>query len=846
MNINSFINQLDKLYEEKRISDVEPLFNESLSQAITEEDDSAQFTILNEMMGFFRDTSQYEKSIKACRQCLALMKKMGIEGTVDYATSLQNIANAHRAAGLLKESLDFYNEAVKIYEANVEPADYRFASINNNIALLYQEMGDFNMAVEHLEKALSIIKNIDGSEIEVATTYSNLAASLLELNQIDEAVEYLEKALATYRKDSVKNFHYSGALSAMATAKCKQGKYEEAVALYEEALKEIEINMGRGTAYNITKENLNKVYEKLGVNPKEENDIKEESDIFADNKRSVIKETSHKISGIELAKQFYEEYGAPMIHEKFPEYEDKIAVGFVGEGSERFGFDDEYSMDHDFGPGFCLWITEMVYEEIGESLQAEYDKLPLSYKGVTRTNTEMAQGRVGVAVIGDFYEKYTGHRNAPKTVEEWVQIDNYKLATVTNGVIFRDDSGIFTEIRSQFMKQPESARLVKLAREISAMAQTGQCNYPRSMARKDYVTSKICIAEFMQHTMKCLFILNKRYAPYYKWLLQGTKSLSILPEVGDILRALADMPDQREHWEGYNYENTKVNENDMKALTIEIVAKLVINELHNQNIIPEINSNFLNDYVNMIISKASEAENVNNSVKQNRVNNNMKQNRDDNNMKPSRDNGNMTSSRDKLIEDIVKLEYEAFDKVQNVGGRAECQNNWPFFYVMRKSQYMTWTDEMLLCIRNLWREHTKIGWNFITEKYGRMMEYTTPEEYAQIKDNFPTKSEKTIAIVNQIAQIQVGWMQEFAKQYPKLALNARDITSNADNIYNTSYETYLKGELLTYSEELLKMYAEFVISLAREGKNLAKMTIENTAHLQGYKSLDEAEEKMSS
>lgn len=807
MNINVFLNNLDKLYEEKRINDVEPFFRESLAQAIEEKDESAKFTIFNEMMGFFRDTSQYDKSIKACNQCLDLMKEMGIEGTVDYATSLQNIANAHRAAGLLTESLDFYNQSLKIYESNISPDDYRFASIHNNIALLYQEMGDFEKAVEHLREALSIIEKIEGAEIEVATTYSNLAASLLELDHtfhskgdvpgrssfVHEAIEYLEKALATYRKDEVKNFHYSAALSAMAAAQCKLGNYEKAVPLYQEALKEIEVNMGRGTAYQITEENLLKVYKKLGI----------QQSGTEEKKCTKIKEGA-KITGIQLATKFYEEYGAPMIHTKFPEYEDKIAVGFVGEGSERFGYDDVYSMDHDFGPGFCMWVTKDVYAEIGEQLQEEYDKLPRTYMGITRTNTTMAQGRVGVARIGDFYEKYTGYRQSPGTVGQWIDIDDYKLATVTNGVVFRDDLGIFTDIRNQFMNQPEKARLVKLAREISAMAQTGQCNYGRSMARQDYVTAEICISEFMQHTMRCIFLFNKKYAPYYKWMFQGIKQLGILAEVGELLRELADVPDQREAWECYHYDNTEVNEKDKKALIIEKIAEAIIGELVNQKIVLDADSNFLNDYVGEIMGKAE-------------------------------------FNREEVIDEIVKLEFEAFDKVQNVGGRAACQNNWPVFQVMRKSQYMTWTDEMLLCIRNLWLENKAKGWNMITEKYGRMMEHTAPEEYEQIKDNFPMKSEKTIAIVNQIAEIQVGWMQEFAQHYPKLSANARDITSDADEIDNTSYETYLKGELLTYSEELLKLYAQFIVGLAREGKNLAQMTIENTAHLQGYKTLEEAE-----
>jgi hypothetical protein len=279
-------------------------------------------------------------------------------------------------------------------------------------------------------------------------------------------------------------------------------------------------------------------------------------------------------------------------------------VGFVGEGSERFGFDDAYSMDHDFGPAFCMWVTKTVYAEIGEQLQQEYEKLPLTYMGVTRTTTQMAQGRVGVQLIGDFYEKYTGYRQSPDTVGKWIDIEDYKLATVTNGKVFRDDLGIFTDIRNHFMKQPEKARLVKIARELSAMAQTGQCNYGRSMARKDYVTAQICIAEFMQHTMKCLFLLNKKYAPYYKWMLEGTKKLEVLAEIGDILRAIADMPDQRSAWENYCYDNTKVNQNDSIALTVEIIAKLIINELQQQNIVSEISSNFLNDYVFPVMHKA--------------------------------------------------------------------------------------------------------------------------------------------------------------------------------------------------------------------------------------------------
>ena len=72
-------------------------------------------------------------------------------------------------------------------------------------------------------------------------------------------------------------------------------------------------------------------------------------------------------TGLELAKQYYETYGRPMIAEQFPQYEERIAVGLVGPGSECFGFDDEISRDHDFEAGFCLWVTSEDEEAVGFS-----------------------------------------------------------------------------------------------------------------------------------------------------------------------------------------------------------------------------------------------------------------------------------------------------------------------------------------------------------------------------------------------------------------------------------------------------------------------------------------------
>ena len=73
------------------------------------------------------------------------------------------------------------------------------------------------------------------------------------------------------------------------------------------------------------------------------------------------------MKGLELSRKFYETYGAPMLHEKFPELEDKLAIGLVGDGSECFGYDDDISRDHDFEPGFCIFVPDDIDTPVAAS-----------------------------------------------------------------------------------------------------------------------------------------------------------------------------------------------------------------------------------------------------------------------------------------------------------------------------------------------------------------------------------------------------------------------------------------------------------------------------------------------
>ncbi len=197
--------------------------------------------------------------------------------------------------------------------------------------------------------------------------------------------------------------------------------------------------------------------------------------------------------------------------------------------------------------------------------------------------------------------------------------------------------------------------------------------------------------------------------------------------------------------------------------------------------------------------------------------------------------------KEQLIDGLINLEWNAFDQVRNKGGRAGCQDDFETFFIMRRSQYMTWSNEMLESFTHDFNTANERGWNLIMEKYGRMMKSTAPEEYENIKKQFPPITSEKNQIIEAIVAIQTAMLEEFAKEYPNMAGNARSIHTADDTEFNTSAETYLRGEISTYSDETLDMYGRFLAAYAKNNKNLVKEIMENTAHLYGYSSLEAAE-----
>lgn len=219
-----------------------------------------------------------------------------------------------------------------------------------------------------------------------------------------------------------------------------------------------------------------------------------------------------------------------MLEAKFPFLLERIAAGRVGEGSECFGLDDAFSQDHDFGPGFCIWLEEPLFQKYGSALSDAYWALPSPFAGFSRPDGGPFLDRVGIFSIPAFYRRFLGTAGLPETEQQWFSIPQEALAMCTNGNIYTDPVGAFSAARQYLLAYyPEQVRLKKLAAHCAIASQAGQYNYDRCVRRGDHCAAIWAIQQFLYHYQAAVFLLNRRYQPYGKL---SSRALCRLPLLG--------------------------------------------------------------------------------------------------------------------------------------------------------------------------------------------------------------------------------------------------------------------------------------------------------------------------
>lgn len=479
-----FFTSYDKLLKENKINDARNLLEDSLEHAIKNNNTTLIIQILNEAIGFYRDLSEFDTSVKYANALLNLIKKMKLDYK-DEATCLINIANAFRAGGLLEASAEIFKEAKSLFDLNINDSNL-LAALYNNLALLYEEKNEIKEAISLLKQALLLVND----EIKIASTHVNLGMCYLKLNELALAECEIEISKTIFEKNK-NDFHYSGFLALKAKYYNLIKEDRKAINYYEEALANLLKTVGQNTYYHELKDELFKLYDKHNI--------------------------ARHIKGLELSESFFNENKA-LLFKKIPsnaiEY---ITIGLFGFGSECYGVDDEISEDHDFDQGFIILVEDSVPLTDFLKIKQAYDCLPKLYKRFCLLN----QTKHGVHYMKE-YLNYLG-------VNDIKNISDESKALLLNGKLFYQGfASTFANLRYDIRKNSNYDFLIDLSLKALEINKYIPYNLKRSLDRGDLYTFKSLKNNLVNHLIEFYYIYHKMYLPHDKLRLKLMDNNSII------------------------------------------------------------------------------------------------------------------------------------------------------------------------------------------------------------------------------------------------------------------------------------------------------------------------------
>ena len=195
LDVPEIVRGLDELYERAREAEAEGYLEAWLERARACGDWRAELTVTSELLGQYRRSASREKGLCAADSALALIRRHGMGRTVSGATVMLNAATTLKCFGEAARSLPIFAHVGRVYSERLDPTDYRFAGLFNNMALSYADVGEIERAIEYFTAAMRIIERCDAPENELAVTLCNMAETYARRDGEDERIgECMERA----------------------------------------------------------------------------------------------------------------------------------------------------------------------------------------------------------------------------------------------------------------------------------------------------------------------------------------------------------------------------------------------------------------------------------------------------------------------------------------------------------------------------------------------------------------------------------------------------------------------------------------------------------------------------
>lgn len=182
-------------------------------------DTAGELTLLSELMGHYRMAGDALRGMAAVKDGFALIRQLGISGTVSAGTIFINGATALHSFGQTGAALEAFAEAEKCYTASLTANDRKFAGLFNNMAAVYAETSDFDRAEKYYLRAMDILSS-PADLMDYAVTCVNLAQLYHRRDPEDpETGAMLDAAMLCFdHPGAVKDGYYAHTCSKCAAA----------------------------------------------------------------------------------------------------------------------------------------------------------------------------------------------------------------------------------------------------------------------------------------------------------------------------------------------------------------------------------------------------------------------------------------------------------------------------------------------------------------------------------------------------------------------------------------------------------------------------------------------------
>jgi hypothetical protein len=260
------------------------------------------------------------------------------------------------------------------------------------------------------------------------------------------------------------------------------------------------------------------------------------------------------VPGLELGEGLYREAVRPILDADFAGLAN--AAGLMGPGSDVLGLDTPRSRDHDWGPRCQIFLTAEDCERSGDAVRAALRAgLPPVFRGYsvhfsapdpadrgTRVAAEGVPGAVDslVEVVPweEFRGRLLGHRrSADPSLLDWLSFPEQAILELTSGCVFHDGLGTVTADRERFRELPRDVWLYRMACGWQRIAEE-EAFVGRTRELGDALGQRVLAARIARELMRLGFLMERRYAPYPKWLGTAFSKLRCAERLGPRLEAV--------------------------------------------------------------------------------------------------------------------------------------------------------------------------------------------------------------------------------------------------------------------------------------------------------------------